>query len=215
MAVVGATLLLAVGRALARIHVEHDDPRRSPRVHLVDPPARQVGEGSEVLRPHQPLGLEAAHLAGRGSPTHWRLAADHPAHCRVAAQPVGFVHVLIAGQPPEYRLPQQADQQMASVRAGACLRQSLAATCGQCEHVIKFAIRQQSAIGGDRRAVPLPASCLEPADAQCQRRESRSSNARRISSLALAEGNSAFASSSSLAPASASIPDCGYRRPAP
>jgi hypothetical protein len=50
-------------------------------------------------------------------------------------------------------LTQQPDQQMASVPAGACLRQSLAAAGGQCEHVIKFAIRQQPAIGGDRRAV--------------------------------------------------------------
>ena len=33
------------------------------------------------------------------------LAANHPAHCRVAAQPVGVVHVLISGQPTEYRLP--------------------------------------------------------------------------------------------------------------
>jgi hypothetical protein len=85
MAVVGATLLFAVSRAFARIHVQHDNLRLAPLVHRVDPLARQVGEGSEVLQPHQPLGLEAAHLAGRGSPAHWRRVADHPAHCRVAA----------------------------------------------------------------------------------------------------------------------------------
>ena len=151
MAVVGAAFLFAVGGALARSHVEHDGPRRSPLVHRVDPPAGQIGESGEVRQTGQPLGLEAPHLAGRGSPTHWRLAADHPAHCRFAAQPAGVVHVLIAGQPPEYRLPQQPDQQMAPVPP--VLRQSLAAACGQCQHVIKFAIRQQSAIGGDRQAV--------------------------------------------------------------
>jgi hypothetical protein len=106
MPVVGAALLLAVGRALARIHVEHDDPRWSPPVHGVDPPARQIGKGGEVLRSGQPFRLEAAHLTGRGRPTHRRRAADHPAHRRVAAQPFGVVHVLVAGQPPEYRLPQ-------------------------------------------------------------------------------------------------------------
>ena len=106
MAVVGAAFLFAVGRALARIHVEHDRPRRSPLVHCVDPLAGQIGESGEVRRTGQPLGLEAPYLAGRGSPTHWRLATDHPTHCRVTAQPVGVVHVLIAGQPPEYRLPQ-------------------------------------------------------------------------------------------------------------
>jgi hypothetical protein len=39
MAVVGAPLLLAIGRAFARIHVEHDYPRQAPLVHGVDPPA--------------------------------------------------------------------------------------------------------------------------------------------------------------------------------
>src|SRR6516165_4254005 len=51
MSVIGATLLLPVGRALARIHVEHDDPRRFQLLHLVDPLARQIGERSKVLRP--------------------------------------------------------------------------------------------------------------------------------------------------------------------
>ena len=170
MAVVGAAFLFAVGRALARIHVEHDDPRLTPLVHRVDPLARQIGESGEVLRPRQPLGLEAAHLAGRGSPTHWRFAADHPAHRRVAAQPISVVHILVAGQPAEYRLPQQPDQQVASVPAGACLRQSLAAACGQSEHVVQLAIGQQSAIGGDRRTVEPEhhaAVEIEPQRARC------------------------------------------------
>jgi hypothetical protein len=102
---------------------------------------------------NQPLGLEAAHLAGRGSSPFDRPIADHPTHRRVAAQPVGVVHILVAGQPPEHRLPQQPDQVMASVPAGARLGQSLATACGQGEHVIKFAIGQQSAVGGDRRTV--------------------------------------------------------------
>jgi hypothetical protein len=106
MAVVGAALLLAVGRALARIHVEHDDPRLTPLMHRVDPLARQIGEGGEVRRTGQPFGFEAAHLAGRGCPTHRCPAADYPTHRRIAAQPHGVVHVLVAGQPPEYRLPQ-------------------------------------------------------------------------------------------------------------
>src|SRR5205085_8889437 len=42
MAVVGAAFLLAVGRALARIHVEHDRLRRSPLLNLVDPLAGQI-----------------------------------------------------------------------------------------------------------------------------------------------------------------------------
>jgi hypothetical protein len=76
-----------------------DHLRRSPLVHLVDPPARQIGESGEVLRPGQPLGLEASHLAGRGGRPSDRPVADHPAHRRVAAQPVGVVHILVAGEP--------------------------------------------------------------------------------------------------------------------
>jgi hypothetical protein len=120
MAVVGAAFLVAVGRAFARIHVQHDDPRLTPLVHRLDPLARQIGAGSEVLRPRQPLGLETSHLAGRGTPTHRRVAADHPAHRWIAAQPLGVVRVLVAGQPAEYRLPQQPDQRVASIPAGAC-----------------------------------------------------------------------------------------------
>src|SRR6516165_5962876 len=92
-------LLLAISRALARIHVEHDNPRRAPPVHGVDPQARQIGKSSEVLRPGQPLGLDPAHLAGRGSLTHWCPTTDHATHCGIAAQPIGIVHVFVARQP--------------------------------------------------------------------------------------------------------------------
>jgi len=64
MAIVGAAFLLAIGRALAQIHVEHHGFWRSPPVHLVYPLAGQIGESGKVLGPAQPLRLEAAHLAG-------------------------------------------------------------------------------------------------------------------------------------------------------
>jgi len=44
MTVIGATLLLPVGRALARIHVEHDGLRRSP----ARPPTTQRIAGSRL-----------------------------------------------------------------------------------------------------------------------------------------------------------------------
>jgi hypothetical protein len=40
VAIIGAAFLLAIGRALARIHVEHDGLGRSPPVYLVDPLTR-------------------------------------------------------------------------------------------------------------------------------------------------------------------------------
>ena len=83
MAVVGAAFLLAIGRALARIHVVHDHPRRSPLVHLVDALAGQIGECSEVLGSAEPLRLEApiwlaeaAEPVIAGSPTTQRISGS-------------------------------------------------------------------------------------------------------------------------------------------
>jgi hypothetical protein len=42
-------------------------------------------------------------------------------HRRIATQRLGVVHVLVTGQPPEYRLPQQSDQQVPPVPAGALM----------------------------------------------------------------------------------------------
>src|SRR6516165_3276781 len=101
MAVIGAAFLIAVGRALARIHVEHDGLRRSSLVHLVDPLAGKIGESSKVLGSAQPLRLEPAHLAGRSRRPGDRPVAHYPAHRRVATQSLGVVQVLIAGQPAD------------------------------------------------------------------------------------------------------------------
>src|SRR3954453_17642411 len=65
MPVVGATFLLAVGRAFARIHVEYEGLRPPPAAHFVDPLTRQISQRSKVLRSAQPSCLEAAHLARR------------------------------------------------------------------------------------------------------------------------------------------------------
>src|SRR5260370_2643395 len=104
MAVVGTAFLCAVSWTFARIHVEQDGPGWSPRVHLVDPPAGQICKSGEVLGPGQPLRLEATHLAGRGSTPGNRPVADHPAHRRVATQPIGIVQILVTSEPPEYPL---------------------------------------------------------------------------------------------------------------
>src|SRR6516165_10383504 len=100
-----AVLLLTMRWAHARIHVEHDAARRPSTVHKIDPVAGQVGESREVLVCREPLRLEAAHLARRGRATMSRLAADDPAHCRIAAQALGVVHVFVSGKATKYRLP--------------------------------------------------------------------------------------------------------------
>jgi hypothetical protein len=84
MAVPDAVLLFAVGRADARIHVEHDASRRTPRMSAIDPLARETGKRRKVLFRSKPLRLEATHLARRrrctrGPPCHRRSNAspDH------------------------------------------------------------------------------------------------------------------------------------------
>jgi hypothetical protein len=63
VAIPDAVLLLAMRRADARIHVEHDALRRTAAVHAVDPLPGEIGEHREVVERSEPLGLEVAHLA--------------------------------------------------------------------------------------------------------------------------------------------------------
>jgi hypothetical protein len=80
----------------------------------------------------QSLRLEPAHLAGRSHRPGDRSIADHPAHRWVAAQPLGVIHVLVASQPPEHRLAQQADQ-VAAVLACTRVGQRIGTRVGQTQ----------------------------------------------------------------------------------
>ena len=124
-------------------------------MHTVDPLAGEVGECREVVGRREPLGLEAAHLARRGRRTLRRLATDDPAHRRIMAQAFGIVHVIISGEPPEHRLPEQPDQSMAAVPAGPRIGEHVCGHCAETKGVIEFAIGEQSGIGGDPRAIEL------------------------------------------------------------
>jgi len=62
MTVPDAVLLFAMGRAHARIHVEHDAAGRSAAMHKVDPLAGQVGKSRKVLVCSKPLRLKGANL---------------------------------------------------------------------------------------------------------------------------------------------------------
>jgi hypothetical protein len=149
MPVPDAHLLLAMGWAHARIHVEHNAPWRAAAVHKVDPLARQGGKSREVRRCREPLSFEAAHLARRCCTALRRFAADNPAHGRIVAQAFGVVYVLISNETTKHRLPQQTDQRVAAVLAGACIGERLARHRGQPEGVVEFTICQQSRVGRD------------------------------------------------------------------
>ena len=115
----------------------------------------KIGKSREVLRCREPVRLEAPHLARRSRTALSRLAADDPAHRRIMAQALGVVHVLVSGKTTEHRLPQQTDQRMAAVLAGARIGERLARHRAQPECVVEFAIGQQSGIGGDHGAAKL------------------------------------------------------------
>src|SRR5271169_6601450 len=121
MTVPDATLLLAVGRAHARIHVENDASRRPAAVHKIDPLAGQVGKSREVLVCREPLRLEAAHLAWRSRAALSRFASDNPAHRRIMTQAIGIVHILVSGEATKYRLPEQPGQCVLTILASACV----------------------------------------------------------------------------------------------
>ena len=124
-------------------------------MHLVDPLPGEIGERGKVLIlashsvSNRPIWL--AEAATRGD----RPVADNPAHRRIAAQPVGVVHVLVAGEPPEHRLTQQAHQPVATVLAGARVGQRVGPRVSQAERVVQLAIGQQPGIGGDRGTMKL------------------------------------------------------------
>src|SRR6516225_4094235 len=145
MAVPDAHLLLAVGRAHARIHVEHDATGWPSAVHKIDPLARQVGKSSEVLGRCEPLRLEASHLTRRSCAPLRRFATDNPAHGRIVAQALGVVHILVSGKATKYRLPEQPGQCVPTILATACVGQNITRHHSQADCVVEFAIGENPA----------------------------------------------------------------------
>ena len=80
-------------------------------------------------------------------------------------QAQGVIDIFVAGKPPEHRLPQQPDQRMAAIPAGARIRQQVTRHRAETEGVVEFTVGQQSSIGGDLGAMELqlqPAVEIEP-----------------------------------------------------
>ena len=155
VAVPGGALLRAMGRAHRAVHVERDPTQRLGGVVAVDPVARHVRQGGEVLGSGEHFGLEPPHLAGRCRIARDSLAADDPAHRGITSQSVGVVDVLVAGEPAEDRLARKGDDAVQSVVAVARVDDMLAHQLVKTQHVIQLAVEQQTAIGADRRAVEL------------------------------------------------------------
>lgn len=106
----------------------------------VDPFPGKVGKCGEIFRRCEPLRLKAAHLALRSCTAVSRLTANNPTHCRIVAQTLGVIYILVSSEAPEHGLPQQADQCMTAVLAGARVGECFSRYCTQSQRVVEFAI---------------------------------------------------------------------------
>jgi hypothetical protein len=104
MAIPDAVLLFAMGRAHARIHIEHDSSRRTAVMNAVDPLTGEISKRRKVLFRCEPTCFEAAHLACRSGASRGSLAPNDPAHRGIMPQPLGIVHILVAGQTAQTRI---------------------------------------------------------------------------------------------------------------
>jgi hypothetical protein len=115
VAIPDRAFLLAVGRALGTAHVEDDRAGRLAFMDPVDPGTGQIRQGFHVGLGRQPLGLEAPHLTAQCRRTIETLTPDNGPHRGIESEALGVVHVLVARQPTEYRLPKQTAQRVAHV----------------------------------------------------------------------------------------------------
>ena len=80
-------------------------------------------------------------------------------------QAQGVVDIFVSGKPSEHRLPQQPDQRVTAIPAGACIGEQVTRHRAETESVVELAVGQQSGIGGDPGAMELelqPAVEIEP-----------------------------------------------------
>ena len=155
IAVIRGALLVAMNRALRTVDVEDQRRRSTPSLNPLDPRAVQAHQRCEVSRVAQDASLEPAHLALAGRVAIPRAATNDAAHDRVARQSVGVVHVLIAGQAPEYGLPEQGEKRVMRIPTRAPVALFPGRHLGQAEGLIQLPKQKQAAVGAELGAVEL------------------------------------------------------------
>jgi len=153
--VVGRSLLVAVGRADAAVHVENDLCRRVAVMNPVDPHAVHVGQGFNVRVGGQKLRLETSHLAGGCGLSCDGLAADDPPHDRIEAEPPGIVHVVIPAKASENGLAELPGKTVASILPTTGVGEHVPGHVGQPESIIQFPVWQQPSVGSDLGTMEL------------------------------------------------------------
>jgi hypothetical protein len=92
----------------------------------------------EVLFGAEGLGLEACHLTGGGCRLILGPATDHDPQRGIAAESLGIIDILVAGQPTVERLAQESQEAVLGVLPSARVVQAGRRGAGQCEGVIEF-----------------------------------------------------------------------------
>ncbi len=71
------------------------------------------------------------------------------------SEPLGVIHVLVTGEPPEHGLLKHADQSMPAILASAGPGKRLARHHAETKRVVEFAVGEQSGVGGHDRTEKL------------------------------------------------------------
>jgi hypothetical protein len=169
VAVVGRSLMVTVGRADARIHVQNDLLRRTVVVNAVDPKPGQIGKGGEVVVGGKVLGFEAAHLARGCNLLLHGPSADNPTHGRIVPKTVGIIDVLLAAEPSEHGLTEQSGHPVLSVPSGSRVRKTFSSHLGQSEGIVKVPEWKKPRIGSDLRYVKFQLQPTVEIQPQCPR----------------------------------------------
>ena len=153
--VVCCSLLFAMDRADAAVHVENDPLRRAMVVNTVDPSPVHLGQSFNICIGRQKLRLEAPHLAGGSGLSFHSFATNNPPHGRITSKTVGVVHVFVAANTSKHRLAKLPRHVMPSVLAGTAVLENSPGNLGQAKGIVKLPIRQQPAVRGNLGTVKL------------------------------------------------------------
>jgi hypothetical protein len=105
-------------------------------MHAVDPAPRQVSERVQIGLLGQHLGLKPTHLARGGCLVRHSPATYDPAQGGIMRQPLGIVHVLVPGQPPEDRLANLGSQRVTAILTSPSVGESLSGQACQAKGII-------------------------------------------------------------------------------
>jgi hypothetical protein len=82
-------------------------------------------------------------------------ATDHDPQRRIAAETLGIIDILVAGQATVDGLAQEGQEAVLGVQPGARVQQAAHGGAGQSEGVVEFAVGKESGVTGDGRTVEL------------------------------------------------------------